>query len=263
MRSALAWVLLPLYFGLTLLTLCSWDIILKCLWPLNRRVHKMVLDLGIHLLLIHLRVVGTSISVRHHGELPTDRPLIVISNHQSVFDIPLLMWYLRRHHPVFVAKQELGKWVPSVSHTLRNNGSVLINRKDAGQAIPAIRKLGALIEERAFAACIFPEGTRARDGVLKKFRPSGVANLLEHAPSALLVPVAISGSWKLVRHNFLPVPFGVHVTMDVLPPIDRENASPQALCERAEALIRGFVERAEAEAGQGKKGRQAAEPTGT
>lgn len=238
MKNILAWLLVPIYFLLTLLTLCSWDIILKILRPLHSAVHKRVLDTGIHLLLIHLRVLGTRIHVEFERPVPLHRPLIVISNHQSVFDIPLLMWYLRDYHPVFVAKKELGKWIPSVSCTLRTNGSVLIDRKDAAQAIPAIRELGAQIERRQIAACIFPEGTRARDGNMKKFKTSGVMALLENAPSALVVPVAISGSWRLVQHSLLPIPVGTRVYVDVLAPIEPASVQPAELNSNVEKLIR-------------------------
>ncbi len=111
-------------------------------------------------------------------------------------------------------------------------------RKDAGQAIPAIRQLSADIERRKIAACIFPEGTRARDGQLKKFKASGVMALLENAPSALVVPVAISGSWRLVMHSLLPIPFGTHVYFDVLAPIEPRDSSPAEINSAAENLIR-------------------------
>ncbi|MBN8549496.1 MAG: 1-acyl-sn-glycerol-3-phosphate acyltransferase [Deltaproteobacteria bacterium] len=241
MKKLLAWVTLLPFLVLTILTLCIWDVLLKVLFPLHRGIHKAVLDTGIHLLLIHLRVVGTRISVEFKHPLPVDRPLIVVSNHQSVYDIPLLMWYLRQHSPVFVAKRELGKWIPSVSCTLRSNGSVLIDRKDPAQAIPAIRLMGAEIARRKIAACIFPEGTRAREGNIKKFKASGVAALLESAPGALIVPAAISGSWRLFAHSLLPIPFGTRVYLDVLDPIEPGNIPAAELISTVETKIRASV----------------------
>ena len=240
-KKLLAWLLMPIYIVLTMTTLCVWDVLLKILFPIHRGIHKLVLDTGVHLLLIHLRVLGTRIHVTFAAQLPVERPLVVISNHQSVFDIPLLMWYLHQHSPVFVAKRELGKWIPSVSCTLRGNGSVLIDRKDPAQAIPAIRALGADIQNRKIAACIFPEGTRARDGKMKKFKPSGLAVLLESAPDALIVPVVISGSWKLFQHSLMPIPLGTDIFFDVLAPIEKHNTPPSELISRVESQIRAGV----------------------
>jgi 1-acyl-sn-glycerol-3-phosphate acyltransferase len=241
MSRILAWALLPLYLFLEIATLCIWDVLLKILRPIHAGLHKFVLDTGVHLLLIHLRVLGTRITVTFETPLPTQTTLIVISNHQSVFDIPLLMWYLRRTSPIFVAKKELEKWIPSVSCTLRTNGSVLIDRADAAQAVTEIRRLGDFINEKKIAACIFPEGTRSRDGVVKRFKSAGVRALLEQCPEATVVPVAISGAWQLVQHKFFPVPVGVRVYLDVLSPLARTGKSAEDLLTIAEKQISARV----------------------
>lgn len=243
MKKTLAWLLFPLYFGLTLLTLCVWDVILKILVHFHAGIHKWVLDQGIHLLLIHLRILGTRIRLTVEEPLPVGRPVVVVSNHQSVFDIPLLMWYLRPLWPVFVAKKELGKWIPSVSCTLRSNGSILIDRKDATQAIPAIRALGEQIERRKIAACIFPEGTRARDGEVRKFKPSGLLSLLASAPNALVLPVAIDGSWRLVKYGLLPVPVGLTINLRVLKALQPPQSPDAEFVTNIETLLRAHVSR--------------------
>ena len=68
--------------------------------------------------------------------------------------------YLKKHHPKFVSKIELGKGIPSVSYNLRHGGSVLIDRKDPRQSLTAIKDFGKYIEENNYAAVIFPEGTQ-------------------------------------------------------------------------------------------------------
>ena len=66
---------------------------------------------------------------------------MIVANHQSMNDIPPIIWYLRKHHPKFVSKMELGKGIPSVSYNLVHGGSVLIDRKNSKQAIGQIGKL--------------------------------------------------------------------------------------------------------------------------
>ena len=48
---------------------------------------------------------------------------------------------MRKWHPKFISKKELGKGIPSVSYNLKYGGSALIDRKDPKQALPEIKKV--------------------------------------------------------------------------------------------------------------------------
>jgi 1-acyl-sn-glycerol-3-phosphate acyltransferase len=134
-------------------------------------------------------------------------------------DIPPVIWFLRKNHPKFVSKKELGKGIPSVSYNLRHGGSVLIDRKDSKQAISQIAKLGKYIETTCHSAVIFPEGTRSRNGEPKKFQPMGLKILMKNAPSALIVPISISNSWKMLKYGNFPYGLGNHITFDLHEPL--------------------------------------------
>lgn len=181
-------------------------------------------------------ILGTSYSFRNKQILPKDRPLILVANHQSMNDIPPLIWFMRAHHPKFVSKIELGKGIPSVSFNLRHGGSVLIDRKDGKQSIAEIGKLGKYIEQHNRSAVIFPEGTRSRTGHPKKFQPTGLKVLLKNAPSALIVPISINNSWKMLRYGKFPYGIGNHITFDVHPPIENKG-NPDALVATVEQQI--------------------------
>ena len=73
--------------------------------------------------------LGTRIVFNLKAELPVRRSIIFVVNHQSTYDIPPIIWHLRKFHPKFISKIELGKGIPSVSFNLRHGGSVLIDRK--------------------------------------------------------------------------------------------------------------------------------------
>ena len=105
----------------------------------------------------------------------------------------------------------------------------------------AIRKFGKRVEEHRYAACIFPEGTRARDGVVKEFNAAGLLALMRAAPSAVIVPVAIDGSWELMRYSMRPVPFGVRVRCRVLAPIRQDEHSARSIPLVVEDSIRDAV----------------------
>lgn len=168
-------------------------------------------------------ILGTTYRFTNDYDLPTNRPLIIVTNHQSMYDIPPIIWNMRKYHPKFVSKKELGKGIPSVSFNLSHGGSVLIDRKDGKTALLEIGKLGSYIEKYNRSAVIFPEGTRSRDGYPKPFKPMGLKMLLKKAPSALIVPISINNSWKLVRYGQFPMGLGARVTFDVQEPIENKG----------------------------------------
>ncbi len=185
-----------------------------------------------------LRVGGVRFITAPLPALPQNAPLVVVSNHQSMFDIPLITWTLRSHHPRFISKRELARGIPSISLCLRRGGHVLIDRRDARQATQEIRSFGARISHAGIAGCIFPEGTRARDGVMKHFKAGGLVTLLEAAPTAQVVPVVITNSWRIVRFNFLPIPAPT-VTIRVLPA--RPGAPTREFVRAVEEEMRGIA----------------------
>jgi 1-acyl-sn-glycerol-3-phosphate acyltransferase len=169
---------------------------------------------------------------------------IVVSNHQSMFDIAILGSVLFWNFPKYVSKRSLARFIPSVSYNLRRGGHVLIDRSDAPSAVAAIRELGARVAAGRASAAIFPEGTRARHGELGKFRPTGTLALFEAAPQTPVVPVTIDQSWRLLRHNFFPVPWGVRVRVRVGEPIARRpDEDGGALLARVRDEIAGTLAR--------------------
>jgi 1-acyl-sn-glycerol-3-phosphate acyltransferase len=97
---------------------------------------------------------------------------------------------------------------------------------------------------------IFPEGTRARHGELGEFRRSGLLALLEEAPGAPVVPLAIDESWRLLSRNFLPVPWGVRVRVWIGDPITRRDDEDRgALIGRARDAIAATLARWRTERG--------------
>lgn len=241
-NAILSWVFTPVFLVLFGGVLAVFHPILVLTNSLNRRLGNFFLACMNLCLLGALRAVGTTFKVTIPSTLPAHGPIIVVSNHQSMFDIPLLMWHFRRFAIKFVAKVELGRWIPSVSYVLRSMGSVLIDRSERAGALPIIRAWGRRLEKERLSGCIFPEGTRARDGVLKRFKGAGLVVLLEAMPSAVVIPAAIRESWKLLRYGFRPVPFGLQVSLKVFAPIDRAGKTPQEIVEEAERVIRGEIE---------------------
>ncbi len=193
-------------------------------------------------LVMAFRVCGTRLLVERAPAFEPWTSYIVVSNHQSMFDILILGSLLFSNFPKYISKRELGRWIPSVSYNLRRGGHVLIDRGDGRGAVAAIRELGERVRAGRASAAIFPEGTRARHGELREFKRAGTLALLETAPETPVVPVTIDGSWRLLRHNLLPVPWGVRVRVRVGAPIARQaGEDPDALIDRVREEIAATI----------------------
>jgi 1-acyl-sn-glycerol-3-phosphate acyltransferase len=214
----------------------------------GRAAHKRALDIMNLCIVWNIRLLtGARYTVIGRPTLPPDRAVLIVSNHQSMYDIPMIMWECRKKEVGFVAKRELGRFIPSISFALRRLGSVLIDRKDASQAVRDIEAFGRAKAMSNQVAAIFPEGTRARDGALKRFKTTGLAALLRSMPTALIQPVAITGNWELLRYNFWPVPYGTSIELTFLPPIEPTELGDGDLTNLIERVIQDSVNRSERE----------------
>lgn len=231
-------ILFFIFFGLTLVIFhpIQWF----CLTVFGYDAHKRTASILNWFLMRCTNVLGTRYKFENPHNIPTDRPLIIVTNHQSMYDIPPIIWYMRKHHPKFVAKKELGKGIPSVSFNLRHSGAALIDRKDGKQAIIEIGKLGTYIEKHNRSAVIFPEGTRSRTGQPKPFKPLGLKILMKKAPSALLIPITINNSWKLLKYGKFPMGIGAYLKFKVHPPIEN-NGNVDELIDQVEKQITGSI----------------------
>jgi len=241
MQKLLAYILTPIFFfffGFTLLVFhpIQWF----CFNVLGYAPHGFsvaLMNLGI---MRCTNLLGTRYSFKNQNELPTDKPLIIVANHQSMFDIPPIIWHMRKHHPKFVSKKELGRGLPSVSYNLRHGGSVLIDRNDNKQALTEIAKLGRYIEKHNRSAVIFPEGTRSRNGEPKGFRSTGLKILMKAAPSAIIVPISINNSWKLLRYGKFPMGVGNHLKFMVHPPFEKSGTPEEFIAQIENQIISGI-----------------------
>lgn len=190
------------------------------------------------------RLCGTRIAVERSPAIRPWTPYLIVANHQSMFDIPIFGALLFTNFPKYISKRSLARWIPSISYNLRRGGNAIIDRGDREQALGAIRTLGDQVRERGVSAVIYPEGTRARHGALGEFKPKGFLELLDAAPDVAVMPVAIDNSWKLLRHNLLPVPFGTRVRVHFGAPIARRAGEDGgALLERVRTEIDAVLQR--------------------
>jgi 1-acyl-sn-glycerol-3-phosphate acyltransferase len=153
-------------------------------------VHRLAGAWGRSILAVSRIRVAVSGIERIHPE----RPYLFMSNHQSNFDIPVLLGHL----PVqfrWLAKAELFK-IPIFGRAMRGAGYISIDRADRQSAFESLHKAAEAIRD-GVSILIFPEGTRSLDGVLKPFKKGGFVLAIE--AGVPIVPVAIRGT-----HDIMP-----------------------------------------------------------
>lgn len=239
MKKALGYLLSPLHylvFGIVLL-------IFHPIQWLSLKIggysaHKRSVDILNFFLMSTYYILGDTVKFINRQKLPTDRPIVFISNHQSMYDIPPLIYYLRKYHAKFISKIELTQGIPSISFNLKYGGGANINRTDRKQAIAEILKLTGKMNQNNWSTVIFPEGTRAKSPKTKPFAIGGIATIVKNVPNALIVPIAIHDSWKMVRYGVFPLNTFTKMTWTVLTPIEPKGKDIEQVVLEAENLIR-------------------------
>lgn len=122
-----------------------------------------------------LLIMG-AIKIRVHGTLPDTRPLLVITNHISVFEIATF--------PVafggsFVAKKEIASW-PLVGWIAKKFGVIFVDRRPS-HAIEALKEVQSAVMNVKYPMFLFPEGTTTNGAYVKPFK-STLFNFVENSP---------------------------------------------------------------------------------
>ncbi len=243
MRKFFGYVLSPFHyvlfgFWLLLFQPVQW----ACYNWFGYAAHKRSVDVLNYLLTGTYILLGNRVTFVNRQNLPPNRPLIFVANHQSMYDIPPLIYHLRKYHAKFVSKVELTKGILSISYNLKVGGGANIDRHDPRQSLTELAGLAKRMKDNRWSAVIFPEGTRSKDGQVRTFQPGGIATLLKKCPEALIVPVAIDNSWKMVRYGIFPLSTFEHLTFKVLPAIDPSLTTAADAVQQAEQHIRAELD---------------------
>lgn len=181
-----------------------------------------------------LKTWGVQVEAEGLEHLPEQGPYLLMANHQSHADVPILFATLPVI-PGFLAKKELAK-IPILAMALRNGGHVLIDRADRGHSMRALKIAASEIRSGKTLA-IFPEGTRGREDRLAPFKKGGF--LIAKKAAVPVVPVAITGSRHILPRDAL-FPRSGAVRVRVGPPISPEEIrglDASALAERVSENI--------------------------
>lgn len=143
-----------------------------------------------------ISVSGMTLNVYGQENVPTDEAVLFVGNHQSYFDIPLLLSGINKPKG-FIAKLELGKWI-GISTWMKLIRCVFMDRHNLRKSAEAIVQ-GINILKSGHSMVIFPEGTRAIGYDMLPFKAGSFKLALK--PKVKIIPVTIDGSFKLLEET--------------------------------------------------------------
>jgi len=238
LRTLRDWTCSIVFVVVFALTMLGFDVALRIASLFGIRAESRVAGWAQRCLLEILRICDIRLEVDRSPLVREGASYVVVANHQSMFDMPIYGSVFASNFPKYISKVELSKWIPTVSFHLRSGGHAIIDRKDRDSAVKAIEKLGREIEGNGFSAVIFPEGTRARRGEVKPFKPAGTVALLART-NVPVVPACVDESWRIMEKSLFPLPFGLRLKVWIGDPIERRPGDdPYEIVSECERRIR-------------------------
>jgi len=166
-----------------------------------------------------LFLAGTHIALEGREKLGDAQNTVVISNHVSHLDGPVLFEALGTDFKA-VVKKEIFSW-PFLGPVLRRAGFIAVNRRDRIQSGQALSRAAQSLREGA-CFLVFPEGTRSRTGRLGSFKKGGFVIGIE--AKSRIVPVVVEGGRELMPAGGFRIRSGT-VRVRVLDPVDAAGYS--------------------------------------
>ncbi|MDR1210808.1 MAG: 1-acyl-sn-glycerol-3-phosphate acyltransferase [Spirochaetaceae bacterium] len=180
---------------------------------------------------------GCKLSVQGRENIPASGGVCFVSNHVGIFDIVLALALFKRPFG-FIAKRELF-FIPLLNMWIWLLGGLFIDRKNIRKAVRTITTGISRIKDGS-AMIIFPEGTRSKGRGLQPFKAGSFK--LATQSGAVIVPVAISGSYDVFEKNYRVASVPVQVVFS--PVIETAGLSPEERKQRLSAQVYAVIENA-------------------
>lgn len=154
--------------------------------------------------------------------IPGGDGILVVANHQSLLDIPLVIRALPDCHPRIVTRRRYARGIPLVSTILSLSESPLVDPERPGG--PQVAELEEVARSCRHPLVIYPEGHRSRDGALRSFRRGGLGAILRARPWTVHLLV-VDGFWRAGRFTDLARELsGIRARVVTVGPLDWPGA---------------------------------------
>lgn len=183
-----------------------------------------------------LKLAGARVNVTGVENVPADRAVLFVSNHQGNFDIPILLGYIDKPK-AFIAKIEMLK-LPLIRTWMRQMNCVFMDRQDMRQSLKVMNEATEYLKQ-GYSMVIFPEGTRSKGETMGEFKAGSLRIAMK--ANVPIVPVTIKGSYKLMEQNgFVIKPADVEIVISE--PIETAGLTKEqanGLNEKVYSIIAG------------------------
>lgn len=174
-----------------------------------------------------------SVEISGQENISADRPVVLVANHQSYVDVPLLFYVPGQFK--WMADEDLFR-IPVFGWAMRMAGYVPVRRGDARQGTRSLERAKAWLA-RGISVFIFPEGTRSHTGVLGRFQTG--AFRLSISTRTPVVPVVVVGSRQLLPRGQWAFRWGARLKIRILPPLRvGDSVSPRELARQVRKKMR-------------------------
>ena len=157
---------------------------------------------------------GVKGKVNGMENLPTHNKICFISNHQSYFDIWLIVAKIPKVIG-FITKSEMRK-IPMLPLGMRAIGCVFIDRKKKRESLMKIKRRVQNIN-KGNPMLIFPEGKRSKSSEMQRFRTGGLQYVVD--ANVVIVPLTVCDTYKIYEeHNSIKpskVKLTIHKPIDI------------------------------------------------
>jgi 1-acyl-sn-glycerol-3-phosphate acyltransferase len=187
----------------------------KFLFALSRSAIKII-----------LKIIGVRTRVQGLEAIDFSHPMVVVCNHLSNLDGPLLESVLPSN-PRTLIKIESRK-IPFIGWVFKTADFVFVDRKNPLRRQEALNEAVAKIKKKHYSFLVFPEGTRSKSGQVQNFKKGGFKMALK--AGVPILPVKISGSYQLLPPGQISIKAGT-VDIEIFPPMVLDGIQENKLTE--------------------------------
>lgn len=203
----------------SILTTLKTSLLVLCCSFFNKKQSRKKLDRYLHQwsrTLLKIARVHFHTENPHHVQLEPHRRYVLMSNHSSSYDIPLIYMIFKQASIRMMAKKELFN-VPIWGKAMQQSEFISVDRANARQAVKDLKYAREKLES-GIVIWIAPEGTRSKTGKLLTFKKGGF--LLAKKTDATIIPITLSGAYQIVSSKSLHINLNQTVTIRIGKPID-------------------------------------------
>ncbi len=164
-----------------------------------------------------VRIVGGA-HIEPLPEIPAEPGVLVLMNHQSLLDIPLVVASMRGSYPRIVTRSRYARGKPLISHMVRLYQYPVVDPRATVRG--HVQGLAEAARTSRVPLVLYPEGTRSRDGSMGAWKTSGLKILLRERKWTVYLVVA-DGFWKAARmEDFVSGVSSLHGRVTALGPFE-------------------------------------------